>query len=247
LEAKVSQRLDRYIIADDVQVIPIGEAYGVLTVQGQRSEEVLIKSNLSNQVPGKRFESIKIAPEIADDIYVVNQSRFGTGGYDIFVPAAALLELATKLLGAVRAMGGRLGGWDAMEMARIEAGIPRFGADMDETTIPLEAGLEARAISFNKGCYIGQEVISRIKTYGQVTKRLRRLKLTPENTHVPQKRDKLFCDGKEVGYVTSAVSSAKYQGILALGYVRKEVTDPAALLEVRGAWGSCLAGWEELS
>src|SRR5947208_17144037 len=106
--------------------------------------------------------------------------------------------VADKLTNAVKTLGGRLCGWNAFEIARIEASIPRFGVDMDETNIPLEAGLENRGISFNKGCYIGQEVISRIRTYGQVARALRVLHLPENSDSLPGKGDKLFKEGKEV-------------------------------------------------
>jgi folate-binding protein YgfZ len=103
---------------------------------------------------------------------------------------------------------------------------------MDESNLPLEAGLEARAISYSKGCYIGQEVIARIHTYGQVAKALRGLKLE-SNALQPAKGDKLFADGKEVGYITSAVASPRCQSNIALGYARKEVNAVGATLLVK--------------
>ena len=111
----------------------------------------------------------------------------------------------------------------AFETARIEAGIPRFGADMDETNIPLECGIEARAVSYTKGCYIGQEVINRIHSIGHVNRELRRLRLADDLKSLPARGDKLFHDGKEAGYITSAVKSPATQANVALGYVRREV------------------------
>ena len=78
---------------------------------------------------------------------------------------------------------------------------------MDESHIPLECGIESRAVSYNKGCYIGQEVINRIHTIGHVNKELRGLRLSDDLKTLPVKGDKLFHDGKEVGYVTSAIKS----------------------------------------
>ena len=98
----------------------------------------------------------------------------------------------------------RLGG---LELARIEAGIPHFGQDMDATNLAPESGIEARAISYSKGCYIGQEVIARIRTYGQVAKALRGLRLPDDLPTLPVKGQPLFKDGREVGYVTSAIRS----------------------------------------
>src|SRR5690606_19891412 len=124
-------------------------------------------------------------------------------GFDLFVPANSLGAVADKLIAAAKQMSGRASGWNALEVARIEAGIPRFGADMDETNLPPEAGLESRAISYSKGCYIGQEVIARIRTYGQVAKALRGLRLADDLKTLPTKGDKLLLGEKEVGYITS--------------------------------------------
>ena len=93
--------------------------------------------------------------------------------------------MADKLIAAAKQIGGRACGWQAFETARIEAGIPRFGADMDETNMPLECGIENRAVSYNKGCYIGQEVINRIHSVGHVTRELRGLRLADDLPSLP--------------------------------------------------------------
>jgi tRNA-modifying protein YgfZ len=117
---------------------------------------------------------------------------------------------------------------ERLEVLRIEAAVPKWGVDMDETTIPNEAGLEARAISYGKGCYIGQETIARIKTYGHVNRRLVQIALAGES--VPACGDKLFVDGREVGQVASAVRSSRLGKPLALGYVRREFATAGAKL-----------------
>jgi aminomethyltransferase len=109
---------------------------------------------------------------------------------------------------------------ETLEVLRIEAAMPQWGADMDENTIPNEAGLEARAISYDKGCYIGQETIARIKTYGHVNRQLVQMGLTGER--VPSRGDKILADEREVGQVTSAARSTRLGKPLALGYVRRE-------------------------
>ena len=142
--------------------------------------------------------------------------------------------VADKLIAAAKSLGGRSSGWTALETARIETGIPRFGADMDETNIPLECGIEARAVSYNKGCYIGQEVINRIHSIGHVNRELRRLRLADDLKSLPARGDKLFHDGKEVGYITSAVKSLATGANVALGYVRCEAnaTESALTLQL---------------
>ena len=122
---------------------------------------------------------------------------------------------------AAKQIGGRAIGWTAVEAARIENGIPRFGADIDETNIPLESGIESRAISYTKGCYIGQEVINRVHSFGHVNRELRGLRLADDLKTLPARGDKLFFNGKEVGQITSALKSPLF-GNIALGYVRRE-------------------------
>ena len=95
--------------------------------------------------------------------------------------------------------------------------MPRWGMDMDENTIPNEAGLEKRAINYDKGCYIGQETIARIKTYGHVNRQLVQMAFTGQD--VPARGDKIVADVREVGQVTSAVFSSRLGKPLALGYV----------------------------
>jgi len=145
--------------------------------------------------------------------------------------------VADKLIAAAKQLGGRACGWQAFETARIEAGIPRFGADMDATTIPLEAGLEARAVSYSKGCYIGQEVINRIHSVGHVNRELRGLRLSDDLSAVPQSGDKLFHAGKEIGHITSAVKSPTLNANIALGYVRREVNQLGSELTLKTAEG----------
>jgi folate-binding protein YgfZ len=101
---------------------------------------------------------------------------------------------------------------------------------MDESHIPLECGIEARAVSYNKGCYIGQEVINRIHSIGHVNRELRGLRLAEDLPSLPAKGDKLFKDGKEIGYITSAVASPTLGANIALGYVRREASVAGAEL-----------------
>jgi len=117
-----------------------------------------------------------------------------------------------------------------LEELRIEAGLPLWGADMDETTIPNEVGLERRAISYDKGCYIGQETIARIKTYGHVNRQLVLIAVAGEK--VPARGQKLFQGEKEVGQVTSATLSVRLGKPVALGYLRRELARTGTKLKV---------------
>jgi folate-binding protein YgfZ len=233
LTEMVSQRLEKYIVADDVQVVDIAAQYGLLTVQGPNAVAVASQLELFPKLPVKPFEFVSVSDATLGDMYLMNQPRLGSSGFDVFVPTAAMAAVADRLIAAARSSGGRVCGWDAFEVARIEAGIPRFGVDMDETNFPLECGIEERAVSYNKGCYIGQEIINRIHTIGHVNQELRGLRLADDLKMLPGRGDKLFQHGKEVGYITSALKSPTLNANVALGYVRREANQPGTELTLR--------------
>lgn len=222
LSETVKQRLEKYIISEDVQIVDVTPHYGLLSVQGPKSAEVVNNLDLGFVLPDKMLQFSSVKNETLGEIYLMNQPRVGNLGFDLFVPTNSLGAVADKLIAAAKQLGGRACGWNALEVARIEAGIPRFGADMDETNLPTEAGLDSRAVSYTKGCYIGQEVIARIRTYGQVAKALRGLRLADDLKTLPTKGDKLFLGEKDVGYITSAIASPTFKANIALGYVRRE-------------------------
>jgi folate-binding protein YgfZ len=241
LTESVRQRLEQYIIADDVQIIDVAPEYGLFSVQGPNSAEVLQRLPVGLELPATPMSFVSYKDPAFGELYVMNFPRLGSSGFDLNVPRGTLTELAQRLTFLAEREGGRLCGWDAFEMGRIEVGIPRFGVDMDESNLPLEAGLEDRAVSYTKGCYIGQEVIARIRTYGQVARTLRGLRLAEDPGALPKKGDKLFKDGKEVGFVTSALASPTFKANIALGYVRREANAPGTTLVVQTHMGESAA------
>jgi folate-binding protein YgfZ len=222
LTAAVAQRFDRFIIADDVRVVDVAPHFGLLSVQGPRAAEALAALGLGVALPVHECDFVQSKHASLGDVYVMHQPRVGLPGFDVFVPVAAQAAAAAALAKAAETVGGRLAGWQALELARVESGIPRFGNDMDATNLAPEAGIADRAISYSKGCYIGQEIIARIRTYGQVTRALRGLRFADELPGLPGRGDKLVKDGREVGYVTSAAYSPTVDANIGLGYVRRE-------------------------
>lgn len=249
--AAVTERLEKYIITEDVQLLDAAPHYGLVSVQGPRAGEAIAQLGLPWELPAKPLVFSAHQDPTLGQLYLMRRAgdlqspplpatsasdgdcKSPARGFDLFIPTASLGSVFDKLVAAAKSLGGRACGWHALETARIEAGIPRFGQDMDETNLPPEAGIESRAISYSKGCYIGQEVIARIRTYGQVAKTLRALRLPADLPALPAKGDKLFADSKEVGHVTSAVPGH------ALGYVRKEHNAPGTQLTLRTAAGDC--------
>ena len=246
LTGTVIERLEKYVIADDVQMTDVGALYGLLSVQGPKAEAVVQSLALPVEIPAKPMSFNTVNDATLGEIYVMNRPRTGSSGFDLFVPVASLGAVMDKLIAAAKQAGGRACGWQALELARVEAGIPRFGADMDESNLAPETGIEGRAISYAKGCYIGQEVIARIRTYGNVAKALRRLRLADDLKELPKKGDKLYRDGKEAGYITSAVASPVLKANIALGYVRKEANQAGTELILRTADGESVVKVEEL-
>jgi folate-binding protein YgfZ len=152
-------------------------------------------------------------------------------GFDFFVPAASYEGVWAAAVSA-RATPAGYAAWD---IARVEAGRPEFGVDMDDTTIPQEANLDAfDAVSYTKGCYTGQEVVARVHFRGHVNRTLRGLKLTGA---LPPARASLFdATGKPVGDLTCGVASPRL-GAIGLGMVRREV-EAGATLTARWATGA---------
>jgi folate-binding protein YgfZ len=289
LTEKILKRLERFMVADDVQAVDVAPHYGLLSIQGPKAAEAVKVLGLFAEIPVKAFDSTKVSDTTLGEIYLMNHARLLSvcssgresahaslqksqsrltsaaavdlisSGFDLFVPNASLGAVADRLIAAAKQTGGlvarkqsgggRVCGWQAFETARIEAGIPRFGVDMDETNLPLECGNESRAISYKKGCYIGQEVINRIHSFGHVNKELRGLHLADPASAglpLPKRGDKLFRDGKEAGYVTSAVKSPLLNVDIALGYVRREANQIGTELTLRTAAGESSARIVEL-
>lgn len=221
LTEKVTARLEKYIVADDVQVVDVAPMFGLLSIQGPQAKEVIEKLGWFSAIPAKPFEHTKVERDGIGEVYLMNHARLGTIGFDLYIPSNALESVKTELAKAAANVSGTLSHQQAFEIVRIEAGIPRFGVDMDENNFPQECGIESSAVSYSKGCYIGQEVLNRIHTMGHVNRELRRLRFATDLKSLPKRRDKLMVEGKEVGYVTSAVASPR-QGNIGLGYIRQQ-------------------------
>jgi len=190
LREKLRARLERYVIADDVQIEDVTDQFSLFHVLAKKSP----------------------APEYGR---IVSTHRFAEPGWDIWSDStrhdAEKLSTAFSLLDSA-----------AAEVMRIEQGIPRWGSELTEEIIPIEANLEQRTIDYEKGCYIGQEVISRIKMSGQTNKRL--CGLIPLEDVPLQPTMKLAApstEGKEVGWITSATHSERMGKEIALGYVKR--------------------------
>jgi folate-binding protein YgfZ len=121
-------------------------------------------------------------------------------------------------------------GSEALEILRLEAGYPKYAADIDENTIVLEAGFKD-ALNFTKGCYLGQEVVARATHIGRVNKQLVRLEIETKDPITP--RSRLMSDGREAGFITSAAFSPGLGKVTSLGYANREFAKEGTKLNVQ--------------
>ena len=219
-DSALAADLDKFLIADDVQVENLTARFVRLAVIGPRAPEVVHHPDM--EVPAEANCFIESACGKFGSP-VVLRSFFGADlFFEFFCAVEHAQALATALDEAAKKVDGRWIGWQALEMRRVELGIPRFGADMDQNTLPPEAGIESRAISYTKGCYIGQEVISRIRSVGRVNRHLAGLKFAGNKEGVPP-GSRLTQGSAEVGQVTSCVR-VPGKGWIGLGYVKRGVS-----------------------
>jgi folate-binding protein YgfZ len=209
LAAQVRDHLERFVFSEDVQVTDVSGALAQLSVYGPEAAAMASGLPPESRLTGDAMGGIPVV---------------GDGD---------AIEHAASRLGAAGAVEASL---DDLERLRIEQGIPRFGADMDAETIPLEAGIEDRAISRTKGCYVGQEVIVRVvdRGHGRVARHLVGLVLGAD-AGVPDRGTPVRAGDREIGRVTSAVRSPLVGRPIALGYVHRDFVAPGTAVTVDGA------------
>jgi folate-binding protein YgfZ len=232
LGPKVREFLERYLISEDAEIADVSADWGQLGVYGPRAFDAL-SAALGTPVAPLTRNAIRTVDFGGTSLLLVGNPVPAGAGADVLVPRAALEPLYRALLGtgAVRAVG-----FDVLEVLRVEAGWPRYGQDMVDTTIPLEAHLE-RAISYNKGCYIGQEVIARATFRGHMNRKLAGLLLGPGEPPPPgtELRTRTPEGGeKKVGWLTSVVHSPTLGQHVALGYVHRDLLAPGTALMLAG-------------
>ncbi len=211
----VKSFLDRFIVTEDVRLSDLTGELVHLTIQGPRAGDV-IKTVLGIDVQGlQSFQHLSLGPSL-----VVNRDRTGLGGYDLFIPRDEAEPVWQGLLLKGQETGAAPVGLSALEVYRIENGIPKIGLDVNENTIVLEAGY-IDAISYSKGCYMGQEVVARATHIGRVNKKLVQLQLETETPAVPGST--LLHEGKEAGIITSSVYSPRTRTAVCLGYVARDL------------------------
>src|ERR1043165_1301954 len=199
LESSLQPRLERYIIADDVQMEDVTAQLSIFHIIGPTGQSL-----------GRQR--------------VMSVDRFGRSGHDIWCESHRRDEIKAEL-----SQDFRFCDEGCAEPFRIKQGIPRWGCELTAEIIPVEANLEQRCIDYEKGCYIGQETISRMKMSGQRNKQLCGLVSINGAEFVPGMRLVSGADQKDAGWITSAIRSGKNE--IALGYVKRGFNSPGTCLD----------------
>ena len=238
LKDKILAHLNRYLIADEVEIADRSQEYTLLSIQGPRAQ-VLLRGIVTADVelPARPKQHAMVNIDGAA-VCVVADSHTGEAGYDLISPVSAVVSIAQKLKDAGKQFSAAWVGEEAQNILRIEAGIPRYGVDFTEDNLLLEVGLD-HAVSFTKGCYLGQEVVERIRSRGHVNKRLCGLWLEGET---PADAGSIIeAAGKQVGAVTSSVVSPQLEQPIALAYLNKDSWTPGNEVSVKRGQTSCRA------
>jgi folate-binding protein YgfZ len=220
-------RLDQFLFGEDVQFADLSKTLETLSIHGPTAPAVLERtlSGVADLGTWQNYRNARASWGEAP-VVVARLDQLAVPGFCIYLEPERAAGLRTALVaaGCVELEAA------AIEVARIEAGYPIFGVDMTHDTIPLEAGIEDRAISTTKGCYVGQEVIIRVlhRGQGRVAKRLMALRI---EGGLPSVGAKLYIRDKESGWVTSAAESPRF-GSIALAYVQRDASEPGTRLEV---------------
>jgi tRNA-modifying protein YgfZ len=230
----VLAKLDQFIFSEDVQLGDVTDTFAQIAVVGPGAAQAVVDalgSVTADALSGLAAHGNTRAEWSGGAAIIVRIVDAGQPGFDVFVdrPHADALAAALAANGAAQIDAATA---DAL---RIEAGVPLFHRDMDEDTIPLEAGIESRAISFTKGCYVGQEVIIRVlhRGHGRVARKL--VGLVVDGESVPAGGATIRSGDREIGAVTSSTASPALKRPIALGYVHRDFVEPGTAVTIGDA------------
>jgi folate-binding protein YgfZ len=226
--------LRKYILGSQVKLEDATEATASFAIEGPRAAETI--QQLCGLNLGDLAEmSISEVSIDQKKVHLLSRSHFDQPGAEFLVPREAISHLWTVALAAVRAHEGAPIGMLALNSLRLEAGVPWFPTDFNDTVIPQEAAVENSHIALNKGCYTGQEIVERVRSQGRVNRK--RVLLKFSSAAPPPPGTKLRAASGEVGAITSAAYSPANGAAIGMGYVRREQHAPGSMVEYDGGSG----------
>jgi folate-binding protein YgfZ len=224
---RVLKYLERYTLAGDFRVRDLTGETALLSVQGARANEI-VRAALGDETLNVERGRVSEARFGGADVTLLRATHTAEDGFDILVSAAD----ARKLWDALVEAGAVPAGFDALEVLRVEAGLPRYGVDSSEANVVLEVVDESEAVSYTKGCYTGQEIIARIHWRGHVAKRLAGIIFARDTEPHADSAVRTCAEGREVGRITSSVFSPRLGRRVALAVIRYDSLAPGTELKV---------------
>ena len=235
----VVKLLERFTLAGDFRLADLTKNIAQLSIQGARAPEIMA-AVFGGTFANLGRDAVASADWQGKQVTTIRATHTAEDGFDLFVSAMDVETLRDAFIKA----GAQPIRNDTIETLRLEAGVARYGIDMDETNVVTETNLDD-AVSFTKGCYIGQEIIARIKYRGHVAKKLAGLVLEGEVSL--ESGAKIFSvDDKEIGRVTSSGFSPRLTRTIALGYVKYDYLAPGTSVRVGSLGTKFVASVAEL-
>lgn len=223
----VLKHLERFTLAGDFRVRDLTAETALLSVQGARAAE-FVGAALGAEAAATGRGHVTAGRFGAGEVTLIRATHTSEDGFDIFVEAAD----AEALRGALVEAGASPAGHEALEVLRVEAGLPRYGVDASDANVVLEVVDEAEAVSYTKGCYAGQEIIARIHWRGHVAKRLAGVIFERDAEPPSDARLRDCAEGREAGRITSNVYSPRLRRRVALAVVKYDFLAPGTELKV---------------
>ena len=215
----VYEHLDKYIIADDVTLEDRSEQMTVLALEGPRAAEIL--QRIGAPAPASAYAQSEF-----ENVLVVNLSFTGAPGFRIYPPIEG--KGKGSMLERLESAGAVGADTEAVNIVRMEHGRPQYGVEVTERYLAQETQIE-RALHFSKGCYLGQEIVERVRSRGQVHRRLMRIEISSQDT--PPAGTKLTAGGTPAGEVVSSAFSPALGKVVGFAYVRTELARPGQALD----------------
>lgn len=219
--SSIYEHLDKFIIADDVTMENLTDTWATLAVEGPNAEAIL--SDLGGPHPASERGIVAWGTRL-----VAAVTSTGAEGYMLFLPA----EEKAELLSALEAAGVPTADADSAEIVRLENGRPKYGVDFSDSNIPQETQ-QMHALHFSKGCYLGQEIVERVRSRGHVNKML--MPVEVESTEELDAGVKVMAGDKEMGEITSSAFSPAMEKVAGFAILRREAVDGKTPLTAGGA------------
>jgi folate-binding protein YgfZ len=226
---RVLKTIKRFTLAGDFRVTDITNETALLSVQGKKAAGVVrlvLGEEVASLAANRAIQRPAPNGDATELLTVIHATHTAEKGFDVMVNSAT----AGATWEALNNAGARPAGYDALEILRIEAGLPRYGVDMDDTNVVTETTLDD-AVSYTKGCYVGQEIIARIKYRGHVARKLSGF-ACEQAVKLEANEIIKSLDGKDIGRITSETYSPHLGRTIALGYLKYDYLTPGTEVKV---------------